>query len=209
MDRTYVIGVAGGTASGKTTIVQIIKDYFGEGIELVGHDCYYKAHDDMPFAEREKLNYDHPASFDTERMVEDVMALKAGRTIERPVYDYSIHNRSRETVTVQSKRILMLEGILILESEPLRSLMDLKIFVDTDADERLMRRITRDMSERGRSVESVLRQYRTTVKPMHEQFIEPSKKYADLIIPRGGKNTVAIAILKNYMKKILDGEETE
>ena len=209
MDRTYVIGVAGGTASGKTTIVQIIKDYFGEGIELVGHDCYYKAHDDMPFAEREKLNYDHPASFDTERMVEDVMALKAGRTIERPVYDYSIHNRSRETVTVQSKRILMLEGILILESEPLRSLMDLKIFVDTDADERLMRRITRAMSERGRSVESVLRQYRTTVKPMHEQFIEPSKKYADLIIPRGGKNTVAIAILKNYLKKILDGEETE
>ena len=209
MDRTYVIGVAGGTASGKTTIVQIIKDYFGEGIELVGHDCYYKAHDDMPFAEREKLNYDNPASFDTERMVEDVMALKAGRTIERPVYDYSIHNRSRETVTVQSKRILMLEGILILESEPLRSLMDLKIFVDTDADERLMRRITRDMSERGRSVESVLRQYRTTVKPMHEQFIEPSKKYADLIIPRGGKNTVAIAILKNYLKKILDGEETE
>lgn len=209
MDRTYVIGVAGGTASGKTTIVQIIKDYFGEGIELVGHDCYYKAHGDMPFAEREKLNYDHPASFDTERMVEDVMALKAGRTIERPVYDYSIHNRSRETVTVQSKRILMLEGILILESEPLRSLMDLKIFVDTDADERLMRRITRDMSERGRSVESVLRQYRTTVKPMHEQFIEPSKKYADLIIPRGGKNTVAIAILKNYLKKILDGEETE
>ena len=209
MDRTYVIGVAGGTASGKTTIVQIIKDYFGEGIELVGHDCYYKAHDDMPFAEREKLNYDHPASFDTERMVEDVMALKAGRTIERPVYDYSIHNRSRETVTVQSKRILMLEGILILESEPLRSLMDLKIFVDTAADERLMRRITRDMSERGRSVESVLRQYRTTVKPMHEQFIEPSKKYADLIIPRGGKNTVAIAILKNYLKKILDGEETE
>ena len=209
MDRTYVIGVAGGTASGKTTIVQIIKDYFGEGIELVGHDCYYKAHDDMPFAEREKLNYDHPASFDTERMVEDVMALKAGRTIERPVYDYSIHNRSRETVTVQSKRILMLEGILILESEPLRSLMDLKIFVDTDADERLMRRITRDMSERGRSVESVLRQYRTTVKPMHEQFIEPSKKYADLIIPRGGKNTVAIAILKNCLKKILDGEETE
>ncbi len=209
MDRTYVIGVAGGTASGKTTIVQIIKDYFGEGIELVGHDCYYKAHDDMPFAEREKLNYDHPASFDTERMVEDVMALKAGRTIERPVYDYSVHNRSRETVTVQPKPILMLEGILILESEPLRNLMDLKIFVDTDADERLMRRITRDMAERGRSVESVLRQYRTTVKPMHEQFIEPSKKYADLIIPRGGKNTVAIAILKNYLKKILDGEETE
>lgn len=209
MDRTYVIGVAGGTASGKTTIVQIIKDYFGDNIELIGHDCYYKAHDEMPFAEREKLNYDHPQSFDTERMVQDVLALKEGRAVERPVYDYSIHNRSKETVTVYPKRILMLEGILILESEALRDLMDLKIFVDTDADERLMRRITRDMAERGRSVESVLRQYRTTVKPMHEQFVEPSKKYADLIIPRGGKNTVAIAILKHYLKKILNGEEEE
>lgn len=209
MDRTYVIGVAGGTASGKTTIVQIIKDYFGDNIELIGHDCYYKAHDEMPFAEREKLNYDHPQSFDTERMVQDVLALKEGRMIRRPVYDYSIHNRSKETVTVYPKKILMLEGILILESEALRDLMDLKIFVDTDADERLMRRITRDMAERSRSVESILRQYRTTVKPMHEQFIEPSKKYADLIIPRGGKNTVAIAILKHYLKKILNGEEEE
>lgn len=209
MDRTYVIGVAGGTASGKTTIVQMIKNYFGDNIELIGHDCYYKAHDEMPFAEREKLNYDHPQSFDTERMVQDVLALKEGRIIRRPVYDYSIHNRSKETVTVYPKKILMLEGILILESEALRDLMDLKIFVDTDADERLMRRITRDMAERSRSVESILRQYRTTVKPMHEQFIEPSKKYADLIIPRGGKNTVAIAVLKHYLKKILNGEEEE
>ena len=209
MDRTYVIGVAGGTASGKTTIVQIIKNYFGEGIELIGHDCYYKAHDNMPFEEKEKLNYDHPWSFDTERMIEDVIALKSGKVIERPVYDYSDHNRAKETVTVYPKKILMLEGILILESEALRNLMDLKIFVDTDADERLMRRITRDMAERGRSVESVLRQYRSTVKPMHEQFVEPSKKYADLIIPRGGKNNVAVAILKNYLKKIMDGEAAE
>lgn len=209
MNKTYVIGVAGGTASGKTTIVQIIKDYFGEDIELIGHDCYYKAHDNMTYDERAALNYDHPQSFDTERMVADVAALKEGKTIERPVYDYSIHNRSKETVVVKPKRILMLEGILILESEELRNLMDLKIFVDTDADERLMRRITRDMAERARSIESILSQYRTTVKPMHEQFIEPSKKYADLIIPRGGKNTVAIAILKNYLKKILDGEEAE
>lgn len=209
MNKTYVIGVAGGTASGKTTIVQIIKDYFGEDIELIGHDCYYKAHDNMTYDERAALNYDHPQSFDTERMVADVAALKEGKTIERPVYDYSIHNRSKETVVVKPKRILMLEGILILESEELRNLMDLKIFVDTDADERLMRRITRDMAERARSIESILSQYRTTVKPMHEQFVEPSKKYADLIIPRGGKNTVAIAILKNYLKKILDGEEAE
>lgn len=209
MGRIYVIGVAGGTASGKTTIVKIIKDYFGEDIELIGHDCYYKAHDDMPFAEREKLNYDHPGSFDTERMIEDVIALKEGKVIERPVYDYNVHNRSKDTVTVYPKKILMLEGILILEPEALRNLMDLKIFVDTDADERLMRRITRDMAERSRSVESVLRQYRTTVKPMHEQFVEPSKKYADLIIPRGGRNTVAVAILKNYLKRILEGEEAE
>lgn len=209
MDKTYVIGVAGGTASGKTTIVQIIKEYFGDDIELIGHDCYYKAHDNMTYEERSQLNYDHPQSFDTERMIADVSALKAGRSIERPVYDYSIHNRAKETVRVQPKRILMLEGILILESEALRDLMDLKIFVDTDADERLMRRITRDMSERARSIESILSQYRTTVKPMHEQFVEPSKKYADLIIPRGGKNTVAIAILKHYLKKILAGEEAE
>ena len=207
MEGTYVIGVAGGTASGKTTIVKIIKDYFGEDIELIGHDCYYKAHDDMPYEERAKLNYDHPNSFDTERMVKDVLALKAGTVVERPVYDYSIHNRAKETVTVYPKRILMLEGILILESKELRDLMDLKIFVDTDADERLMRRITRDMVERARSIESILSQYRDTVKPMHEQFVEPSKKYADIIIPEGGRNVVAISILKHYLKMILEGKE--
>ena len=207
MEGTYVIGVAGGTASGKTTIVKIIKEYFGEDIELIGHDCYYKAHDDMPYEERAKLNYDHPNSFDTERMVKDVLALKAGTTVERPVYDYSIHNRAKETVTVYPKRILMLEGILILESKELRDLMDLKIFVDTDADERLMRRITRDMVERARSIESILSQYRDTVKPMHQQFVEPSKKYADIIIPEGGRNKVAISILKHYLKMILEGKE--
>lgn len=207
MEGTYVIGVAGGTASGKTTIVKIIKDYFGEDIELIGHDCYYKAHDDMPYEERAKLNYDHPNSFDTERMVKDVLALKAGTVVERPVYDYSIHNRAKETVTVYPKRILMLEGILILESKELRDLMDLKIFVDTDADERLMRRITRDMVERARSIESILSQYRDTVKPMHEQFVEPSKKYADIIIPEGGRNVVAVSILKHYLKMILEGKE--
>lgn len=131
-NETYVIGVAGGTASGKTTIVKVIKDYFGENIELISHDCYYKAHDDMPFCEREKLNYDHPTSFDTDRMVKDVLSLKEGHTIERPVYDYSNHNRAAETVTVIPKRILMLEGILILEDERLRDLMDLKIFVDAE-----------------------------------------------------------------------------
>lgn len=202
-DDIYVIGVAGGTASGKTTIVNIIKDYFGDDIELINHDCYYKAHDDMPFEERSHLNYDHPNSFDTNLLVKDVIDLKNGKTIERPVYDYSIHNRAKETVTVFPKKILMLEGIMIFEDVHLRDLMDLKIFVDADADERLMRRILRDMEERGRSVESILTQYRETVKPMHEQFIEPSKRYADIIIPRGGQNEVAIAILKQYLHGIL------
>lgn len=201
--ETYVIGVAGGTASGKTTIVNIIKEYFGEDIELIHHDCYYKAHDDMPFEERAKQNYDHPNSFDTEQMVADVLALKAGQVIERPVYDYTQHNRAKEAVKVYPKKILMLEGILLLENAQLRNLMNLKIFVDTDADERLMRRITRDIKERGRSVESVLTQYRDTVKPMHEQFVEPSKKYADIIIPRGGENTAAVSILKHYFHAIL------
>lgn len=207
MERTYVIGVAGGTASGKTTIVKIIKDYFKDDIELIGHDCYYKAHDDMPLEDRKNLNYDHPSSFDTERMVKDVADLREGKTIERPVYDYTVHNRAKEKVTIYPKKILMLEGILVLESEALRNLMDLKLFVDADADERLMRRITRDMKERGRSIDSVLSQYRDTVKPMHEQFIEPSKKHADLIIPRGGKNEVALSILKHYLKVILESRQ--
>ena len=204
MEGTYVIGVAGGTASGKTTIVKIIKEYFGEDIELIGHDCCYKAHDDMPYEERAKLNYDHPNSFDTERMVKDVLALKAGTVVERPVYDYSIHNRAKETVTVYPKRILMLEGILILESKELRDLMDLKIFVDTDADERLMRRITRDMVERARSIESILSQYRDTVKPMHEQFVEPSKKNADLVVLEGGKNLVALEMIIDRIQRHID-----
>lgn len=203
MEKTYVIGVAGGTASGKTTIVNIITEYFGEEIALLCHDCYYKAHDDMPYEERAGLNYDHPESFDTDRMVRDVMALKEGRAVERPVYDYSIHNRSAETVAVRPKGILMLEGIMILEDKRLRDLMDLKIFVDADADERLMRRLLRDTKERGRSVDSVLEQYRRTVKPMHEQFIEPSKKYADIIIPGGGRNEAALSILKHYFSAIL------
>lgn len=204
MSETYVIGVAGGSASGKTTIVKIIQDYFKDELELIGHDCYYKAHYDMPFEEREKLNYDHPCSFDTDRMIEDIKQLKKGQMIERPVYDYSIHNRSDKTVKVYPKKILMIEGIMVLEDERLRDLMDLIIFVDTDADERLMRRIMRDMNERGRSIGSVLKQYRETVKPMHEQFIEPYKKYADIIIPRGGKNKVAISILKEHLKAIIN-----
>ncbi|KAB1440413.1 uridine kinase [Candidatus Galacturonibacter soehngenii] len=204
MNQIYVIGVAGGSASGKTTIVNNLKDFFKNDIELISHDCYYKAHYDMPFEEREKLNYDHPNSFDTDLLISDLLKLKNGEVVHRPVYSYTIHNRTKETIPLYPKKVIIVEGILILENEELRNLMDTKIYVDTDADERLMRRILRDMKERGRTIDSVMEQYSNTVKPMHEQFIEPSKKYADIIIPRGGENLTALNILKEHLKLVLN-----
>ena len=204
MDDICIIGIAGGTASGKTTIVNKLKDFFGNDVELISHDCYYKAHDDMLYEERAKLNYDHPSSFDNDLMIQDIMDLKAGKTIHRPVYDFSIYNRVSETVEVQPKKVILIEGILIFENKELRDLMDIKIFVDTDADERLMRRIIRDMEFRGRTIESILTQYKETVKPMHEEFVEPSKKYADIIIPRGGENVAAMSILKGHLNIMLN-----
>ena len=202
-EKVCIVGIAGGTASGKTTIVRKIKEKFGDDIVVINHDSYYKAHDDLSYEDRTRLNYDHPASFDTDRMIEDVKKLKEWQEIDMPVYDYTIHNRSDETIHVVPKRVIILEGILILESSALRDLMDIKVFVDTDADERLMRRIRRDMVERARSIESILTQYRDTVKPMHEQFVEPSKKYADIIIPRGGENTTGISILQEHLNLML------
>ena len=204
MNNVCIVGIAGGSASGKTTIVNMIKEYFQNDIELISHDNYYWAHDDMPLEERSKLNYDHPSSFDTEQMIKDVEALKEGKAIYRPVYDYAMHTRSKETVLVEPKKVVIVEGILILEDAKLRDLMDIKVFVDTDADERLMRRIIRDINDRGRSVESVLSQYTKTVKPMHEQFVEPSKKYADIIIPRGGENKTGIHILQEHIRLVLN-----
>lgn len=199
-----IVGIAGGSASGKTTIVNNIKELFQNDIELISHDNYYLSNDDKPMEERVKLNYDHPSSFDTEKMIEDVKKLKAGKIIYRPVYDYTQHTRAKEVVEVHPKKVIILEGILILEDARLRDLMDIKVFVDTDDDERLMRRILRDTKERGRTVESVLNQYAQTVKPMHEQFVEPSKKYADIIIPRGGENKIGIHILQEHLKLMLD-----
>lgn len=204
MEDICVIGIAGGTASGKTTIVNKLKKLFENDVELISHDCYYKAHDDMPYEERAKLNYDHPSSFDTDRMIEDIINLKQGKIVYRPVYDFSIHNRVPETVKVEPKKVILVEGILIFENKELRDLMDIKIFVDTDADERLMRRIIRDMKFRGRTIDSILTQYKTTVKPMHEEFVEPSKKYADIIIPRGGQNEAAMSILKGHLNVMLN-----
>ena len=208
VDKVWVIGIAGGTASGKTTIVNRLKEYFKDDISLVGHDSYYLAHDEMPFEERSRLNYDHPASFETNRMIADIRKLKEGMAVDCPVFDFTIHNRSDRTVRIEPRPVIIVEGILILENEELRKLMDIKIFVDTDADERITRRLIRDMQERGRSAQSVVDQYIATVKPMHEKYVEPSKKYADIIIPRGGENEIAIRMLIEHLKVIM-GRKTE
>lgn len=208
MKEVIVIGVAGGSASGKTTVAARLKEEYNDNVELICHDSYYLAHDDMPFEERVKINYDHPNAFDTERMLKDIRSLKQGIAIDCPVYSYSEHNRTKETVHIRATKVIIIEGFLIFENKELRDLMDIKIFVDTDADERLVRRILRDVKERGRSLESVITQYIKTVKPMHEQFVEPTKKYADVIIPRGGENQVALQIVMNRIKAIVE-EETK
>lgn len=204
MKSVIVIGVSGGSASGKTTVANRIKEEFKDSVELLSHDYYYLPHYDMPFEERARQNYDHPTAFDTERFIRDIKQLKEWKAIERPVYSYTEHNRLAETVTVNPAKVIIVEGFMIFENAELRDLMDIKVFVDTDADERLMRRILRDVHERGRSLESVITQYSNTVKPMHELFVEPTKKYADIIIPRGGKNDVAIDMLFHRIKAILN-----
>ena len=208
-NKVCIVGIAGGTASGKTTIVRRIKEKFGDDIVVINHDSYYKAHDDLSYEDRSRLNYDHPESFDTDLMIADIKKLKQNQPIDMPVYDYTIHNRADSIVHVTPKKVIIVEGILILENKELRDLMDIKVFVDTDADERLMRRIRRDMVERARSIESILTQYRETVKPMHEQFVEPSKKYADIIIPRGGENLTEISILQEHLNLVIMQNEGE
>ena len=193
MNDIIVIGIAGGTGSGKTTITRKIMQHFGGDVSVVYHDNYYKAHHNMSYNERTKLNYDHPDAFDTDLLIEDLKKLRRGETIQCPVYDYTAHDRSSKTVT--PAKVIVVEGILIFQSEELCKLMDIKIYVDTDADVRILRRIVRDVRDRGRSLESVVNQYLTTVKPMHEQFVEPSKRKADIIIPEGGHNQVALEMV--------------
>ncbi|MHB8129239.1 MAG: uridine kinase [Mobilitalea sp.] len=206
MKNVIVIGVSGGSASGKTTVANRIKNECKDSVELLSHDFYYIPHDDLPIEDRAKINYDHPNAFDTQRLINDIKQLKQLITIERPVYSYTEHTRLAETVKVNPAKVIILEGFMIFENAELRDLMDIKIFVDTDADERLMRRIIRDVNERGRSLESVITQYSDTVKPMHEQFVEPYKKYSDIIIPRGGMNDIAIDLLIHRIKAILTEE---
>ena len=203
MDKVTIIGVCGGSASGKTTIVNKLRKQYDNDLVVLGHDFYYKAHDDLTFEERTELNYDHPNAYDTDRLIEDIIKLKNGEEIHRPVYDYTIHNRSDEVVLVKPKPVIVVEGILILENKELRDLMDIKIYVETDSDERIIRRIQRDVIERDRSIESVIAQYRETVKPMHDIFVEPSRRYADIIIPYGGKNKIAVGILLDSIEKYI------
>lgn len=204
--ETILIGIAGGTGSGKTTLANKLIDSFGDDeVSVLRHDNYYKRHDEMDYEERSRLNYDHPDAFDTELLCEHIKALKAGEAVSMPVYDYSQHNRSEESILVKPAPVIVLEGILIFAEPKLCELMDIKVFVDTDADVRILRRIVRDVKNRGRSLDSVICQYLTTVKPMHEQFVEPSKRRADIIIPEGGENIVALDMLIERVRRHLGG----
>lgn len=197
--NTVIIGIAGGSSSGKTTITKKLKEKFKDSVSIVYHDNYYKSNDNLPMSERVLINYDSPEAFETELMVEHLKSLLDGKGVDCPVYDYSVHNRTDRTVRIEPAEVIIVEGILVLQSRQLRELMDIKIFVDTDADERIMRRIQRDVCERNRELESVMRQYRDTVKPMHEKYIEPSKKYADIIVVGGGRNQVALSLINAWV----------
>ena len=203
-NNILVIGIAGGTGSGKTTLMKRLVERFGNDVTVLSHDNYYRRRDEMPFAERCKLNYDEPAALETDLMARHLDALRHGQAIDCPVYDFSQHNRSGETVRIEPKRVIIVEGILIFENAALRQLMDIKIFVDTDADVRLCRRIRRDVRERGRTLESVIEQYQTTVKPMHEKYVEPSKRYAHIVVPEGGKNAVALEMIEGRIRRHLE-----
>ena len=207
MAKSLFIGIAGGTGSGKTTITRRITEQFGGQVSVLYHDNYYKAHHDLSLEERSRLNYDHPEAFDRQLFLEHLAALKNGLPVECPVYDYTVHNRSDKTVKVAPAPVIIVEGILILQDPDICDLLDIKLFVDTDADVRILRRILRDVRERGRTLESVVDQYLTTVKPMHELFVEPSRRQADLIVPEGGHNQVALDMILQRIRAHLTAEQ--
>lgn len=200
-----IIGITGGSGSGKTSVTNAIGEVFkNHSVVVIEQDYYYKDQSHLKFEERLNTNYDHPLAFDNDLLIEHINDLLNNKAVEKPVYDYAQHTRSNETITIEPKDVIILEGILVLEDERLRNLMDIKLFVDTDSDLRIIRRILRDIHERGRTVESVVEQYITVVRPMHNQFIEPTKKYADVIIPEGGQNEVAIDLMVTKIKTILE-----
>ncbi|MFH1865424.1 MAG: uridine kinase [Candidatus Eisenbacteria bacterium] len=199
-----IIGIGGGTGSGKTTVAKQVRKHFPEeSVVIVHHDSYYVDRSELPPTSREKINYDHPDSFDNKLLIAQLNDLRAGRHIAKPIYDFETHTRRQETITVRSTRIILLEGILVLAEDALRELMDIKLYVDTDADERFIRRLRRDITHRGRTVDQVIEQYLRTVRPMHLQFVETSKRYADVIIPEGGLNLVAVDLIVTKVRDIL------
>ncbi len=203
MQQAMIIGIAGGTGSGKSTLADKLREAFEGEMVSLSHDYYYKSNDHLTYEERTKLNYDHPDAFETELLIEHIKKLKKGEAIEHPVYSFVEHTRLKETVKVEPARVILVDGILIFENKELCELMDIKVFVDTDADVRIIRRLVRDVQERGRSMDSVISQYLNTVKPMHEEFVEPSKKRADVIIPEGGFNSVALDMLLERIRSFI------
>jgi len=201
---TIVIGIAGGTGSGKTTLTRQLKEHFGSRVTVIGHDSYYRAQPGTTYEFRVAQNYDHPDAFETELLVEHLRQLKAGRSVECPVYSFTNYDRTADTVTVHPSRVIIVEGVLIFQDPALRELLDVRIFVETDADVRILRRALRDVEERGRTLDSVVRQYLTTVKPMHEQFVEPSRKHADLVVLEGGHNRVALDMIIRHIQSVMD-----
>ncbi|WP_312614502.1 uridine kinase [Oscillibacter sp.] len=199
-----LIGVAGGTGSGKTTLTRRLKEHFGEDVTVVGHDSYYKLQEGVSLEERTQQNYDHPSAFDTDLLIEHLRALKRGESVACPVYSFTDFNRTDRTVTVFPAKVIIVEGVLIFQNPILRDMFDIKIFVETDADERILRRALRDVEDRGRSLQSVVKQYLTTVKPMHEQYVEPSRKYADIIVLGGGRNLVALEMMIQRIQAHID-----
>lgn len=203
---TILIGIAGGTGSGKTTLTRHLKQYFGDDVTVIGHDSYYKRQEGKTYEERARQNYDHPSAFDTELLIRHLRELKVGHSVRCPVYSYTDHNRTDETVEIFPSKVIIVEGILIFQNPTLRDMFDIKIFVEADADVRILRRCLRDVEERGRTLQSVVTQYLTTVKPMHEQFVEPSRKYADIVVLEGGHNLVALDMIMQRIQHHIDSE---
>ena len=198
-----IIGIAGGTGSGKSTFTNRLRDRFGDNITVIYHDNYYKRNDDIPFEERKKLNYDHPDALETDLLIEHIKRLRNGESVECPVYDYTVHNRSDKTVRIDPRKIILIEGILLLADPRLRSLLDIKIYVEADADERILRRILRDVKVRGRDIDNIVEQYLTTVKPMHYLYVEPTRATADIVI-NSGMNDVAFDIVQSKIRLMLE-----